>query len=375
LLNDRLYLNDGDGNFRPAPDGTVPSTGVSTAVLAAADFSGDGTVGVFAGGRVVPGKYPEVPRSFLYRNVGGKLVDVTDEFAPGLGSVGIVTAAAWIDIDGDKRPDLVVATEWGPVSYWHNTGKKLENMTAKAGLAGRTGWWSAITVADVNGDGRPDLVVGNVGLNTKYHATAAEPTVLFAGDFDGRGKQELIEAQYEDGKLYPVRGRSKLAYSFPWLPKKFPTYKSFSKATVEDIFGADHLAKVRKLTATELESGIFINRGDGTFDFQPLPRDAQIAPINTIVARDFNGDGKLDLFCAGNNFSPEATTGRFDGGVSVLLKGDGRGGFMAVVPADSGFVITGDVRSAVALIMPGTKRPTVVVSRCDGPLLAFSPRK
>jgi hypothetical protein len=375
LLNDRLYLNDGDGNFRPAPDGTVPSTGVSTAVLAAADFTGDGTVGVFAGGRVVPGKYPEVPRSFLYRNVGGKLVDVTDEFAPGLGSVGIVTAAAWVDIDGDKRPDLMVATEWGPVSYWHNTGKKLENMTAKAGLAGRTGWWSAITVADVNGDGRPDLVVGNVGLNTKYHATAAEPTVLFAGDFDGRGKQELIEAQYEDGKLYPVRGRSKLAYSFPWLPKKFPTYKSFSKATVEDIFGADHLAKVRKLTATELESGIFINRGDGTFDFQPLPRDAQIAPINTIVARDFNGDGKLDLFCAGNNFSPEATTGRFDGGVSVLLKGDGHGGFTAVVPADSGFVITGDVRSAVALIMPGTKRPTVVVSRCDGPLLAFSPRK
>jgi hypothetical protein len=373
LLGNRLYLNDGRGTFTAAPDGIVPSTGVSTAVMANADFAGDGKAGVFIGGRVVPGKYPETPRSFLYRNVGGKLVDVTDEFAPGLGSVGIVTAAVWVDIDGDKRPDLVVATEWGPISYWHNTGKKLENLTEKAGLAGRTGWWSAITVADVNGDGRPDLVVGNVGLNTKYHATAAEPTVLFAGDFDGRGKPELIEAQYEGGKLYPIRGRSKLAYSFPWLPKKFPTYKAFSTATVEDIFGADQLAKVRKLTATELASGIYLNQGDGTFVFQPLPRAAQIAPINTIIARDFDGDGKLDLFCAGNNFSPEASTGRFDGGVSILLKGDGKGNFTPMLPANSGFVVTGDTRSAVALDLPGAKRPTVVVSRCDGPLLLFTP--
>ncbi|HEY4245636.1 MAG TPA: VCBS repeat-containing protein [Lacunisphaera sp.] len=373
LLNDRLYLNDGHGKFTAAPDSTLLANGVSTAVLATADFAGDGRVGVFVGGRTVPGKYPETPRSFLYRNVAGKLVDVTDEFAPGLSSVGIVTAAAWVDVDGDKRPDLVVATEWGPVSYWHNTGKKLENMTEKAGLAGRTGWWSAITVADVNGDGRPDLVVGNVGLNTKYHASAAEPTVLFAGDFDGRGKQELIEAQYEGGKLYPVRGRSKLAYSFPWLPKKFPTYKSFSQATVEDVFGADHLAKVRKLTATELASGIFINRGDGTFEFQPLPRVAQIAPINTIVARDFDGDGKLDLFCAGNNFGPEPSTGRFDGGLGVLLKGDGKGGFTALSAAQSGISIPGEARAAVAILTGSSKRPAIVVTQREGPVLLFTP--
>ncbi len=373
LLSDRLYLNDGHGKFTLAPDGTMPSSGVSTAVLASADFAGDGRAGVFVGGRVVPGKYSETPRSFLYRNVGGKLVDVTDEFAPGLSSVGMVTAAVWVDVDGDKRPDLVVATEWGPISYWHNTGKKLENMTEKAGLTGRTGWWSALTVADVNGDGRPDLVVGNVGLNTKYHATVTEPTVLFAGDFDGRGKEELIEAQYEDGKLYPVRGRSKLAYSFPWLPKKFPSYKSFSQVTVEDIFGADHLAKVRELTATELESGIYINRGDGTFEFQPLPRIAQIAPINTIVARDFDGDGKLDLFCAGNNFGPEPSTGRFDGGLGVLLKGDGKGGFTALSAAQSGISIPGEARAAVAILLGSSKRPAIVVAQREGPVLLFTP--
>jgi enediyne biosynthesis protein E4 len=339
------------------------------------DFDSDGKADLFVGGRVVPGKYPETPRSFLYRNVGGKLVDVTDEVAPGLRAVGMVTAAAWVDVDGDKRPDLVVATEWGPISYWHNTGKQLENLTEKAGLADRTGWWSALTVADINGDGRPDLVVGNVGLNTKYHASSAEPTVLFAGDFDGRGKEQLIEAQYEDGTLFPVRGRSKLAYAFPWLPKKYPTYKAFSQATVEDIFGADHLAKVRKLTATELASGVLLNSGKGTFEFHPLPRSAQIAPINAVIARDLDGDGKLDLFCAGNNFGPEASTGRFDGGVSVLLKGDGRGGFTAVLPAQSGFVITGDARSAVALSLPGSKQTAIAVSRCDGPVLLFAPAR
>ena len=373
LLNDRLYLNDGRGNFTLAPAGTLPADGESTGAVAAADFDGDGKVDLFVGGRVVPGKYPATPRSFLYHNVGGKLVDVTDEFAPGLRNLGMVTAAAWADVDGDKRPDLLVATEWGPVSYFHNTGGKLENRTAAAGLAGLTGWWSALAVADVNGDGRPDLIAGNVGRNTKYHASAAEPTLLYAGDFDGTGKEQLVEAQYEGGKLYPMRGRSKLAYVFPWLPKKFPTYKAFAAATLEDIFGADHLAKVRQLAATELASGVFIQEKNGTFTFQPLPRIAQIAPINTIIARDLDGDGKLDLFVAGNNFGPEPSTGRFDGSLGLLLKGDGRGGFTPIPLAQSGLSVTGEARSAVVLASPDAKQPAIAVARCDGPVLLFTP--
>ena len=372
-LNDRLYLNDGHGNFSLAPAGTLPADGESTGAVAAADFDGDGKVDLFVGGRVVPGKYPATPRSFLYHNVGGKLVDVTDTLAPGLRDIGMVTAAVWADVDGDKRPDLLVATEWGPITYFHNTGKGFENLTAKAGLAGVTGWWSALTVADVNGDGRLDLVAGNVGLNTKYHASAAEPTVLYAGDFDGTGKEQLIEAQYEGGKLYPLRGRSKLAYVFPWLPKKYPTYLAYSQATVEDIFGADHLAKVRKLAATELASGVFIQEKNGKFRFQPLPRTAQIAPINTIIARDLDGDGKLDLFVAGNNFGPEPSTGRFDGSLGLLLKGDGHGGFTSLSPAQSGLSVVGEARSAVALAAPGAKHPAIAVSRCDGPVLLFTP--
>jgi hypothetical protein len=198
---------------------------------------------------------------------------------------------------------------------------------------------------------------------------------LFAGDFDGSGKDQLIEAQYENGQLYPARGRSKLAYAFPWLPKKYPTYAAYSQATVTDIFGADHLAKVRKLAATELASGIFVNQGNGKFVFQPLPRLAQLAPINVIIARDFDGDGKLDLIVAGNNFGPEPNTGRFDGSLGVLLKGDGKGGFTALSPAQSGIAIPGDTRAAALVQLEGAAAPALVVARTDGPVLLFAPTK
>ena len=373
-LANRLYLNDGKGHFTLAPSGTVPASGESCCVVAAADFEHTGKVGLFVGGRVVPGHWPQAPRSFLYRNVGGKFVDVTDELAPGLRSIGMVTAAVWADMDHDGRLDLLVATEWGPISYFHNTGHGFENWTQKAGLAERTGWWSALAVADLKGDGRPSLICGNVGLNTKYHASLAEPTVLYAGNLDGSGRDQLVEAQYEGGKLYPVRGRSKLAYVFPWITRKFPTFESYSQATVEDIFPPDYLAKATRYAATELASGVYSPRSDGTFEFEPLPSVAQISPINGIVVRDLTGDGKLDVYCVGNNYGPEPSTGRFDGGVSVLLKGDGHGGLTPIPAWKSGLIAAGDARSALALAMPNQKGvPSIAVAQCNGPILLFSP--
>ncbi len=373
-LNDRLYLNDGRGHFTLAPSGMLPDDGESTCVAAAADFEGTGRVGLFVGGRVVPGRWPAAPRSFLYRNIGGRFVDATDELAPGLRNIGMVTAAVWADIDHDGRPDLVLATEWGPIVYFHNTGHGFENWTSKAGLAKRTGWWSALAVADLKGDGRLDLIVGNVGLNTKYHASQDWPTVLYAGDLDGSGREQLVEAQYEDGKLYPVRGRSKLSYVFPWIPKKFPTFESYSHATVDQIFSPDRLAKVQRYEANELASGVYFQQPDGTFDFKPLPTMAQVAPINGILVSDLTGDGNLDVYCVGNNYGPEPSTGRFDGGVSILLKGDGRGGLTPVPTWRSGLLAAGDARAVAAVALPGAKgAPTIAVSQCNGPVLIFSP--
>jgi hypothetical protein len=375
LLDDRLYLNDGHGGFTSAPAGILPADGESTDAVAAADFDRDGHTDLFAGGRVVPGRYPDPPRSFLYRNIDGKLVDVTDQIAPGLRKIGMVTAAVWSDVDGDDRPDLVLTLEWGPVAYFHNTGHGFENLTEKSGLAAITGWWSALAVADVDGDGRPDLIAGNTGLNTKYHATTAEPTLLYAGAFGDRDHEHLIEAQYDDGRLVPLRGRSKLGYVFPWIVKKFPTFKAYAQASLADIFPPEELSAARRLAATELRSGVFFQQAGGTFVFRPLPRLAQIAPINAIVARDLDGDGRLDLFCAGNNFSPEPSTGRFDGGVGSLLKGDGHGGFTPLEPAKAGLIVTGDTRSVIAIDGDDGRLPSLLVARCDGPVLLFTPKQ
>jgi hypothetical protein len=373
-LANRLYLNDGRGNFTLAPDGILPGNAESTSVAVAADFEGTGKPGIFVGGRVVAGRWPETPRSYLLRNVNGKFLDVTDEYAPGLRKVGMVTAAVWVDVDHDGKPDLIVATEWGPISYFHNTGHSLENWTEKVGLSKRTGWWSSLAVADLAGDGKLAIIAGNVGLNTKYHATMEEPTVLYAGDMDGSGRQQLIEAQYEGGKLYPVRGRSKLAYVYPWITKRFPTYEAYSHATVSDIFAADHLATAKRYQATELASGVFTPGPDGKFVFKPLPSVAQISPINGIVVRDFDGHGTLDVYCVGNNYGPEPSTGRFDGGVGVLLKNDGKGNLTPVPAWKSGLLAAGDARAAVAVALPGQKgAPTIAVSQCNGPVLIFTP--
>ncbi|ACB75606.1 VCBS repeat-containing protein [Opitutus terrae] len=374
LLNDRLYLNDGRGGFTLAPAGTLPEDGESTSAIAVSDFDGDGKADVFAGSRTVPGRYPAVARSFLYRNVDGRLLDVTDQLAPGLRTLGLVTAATWADLDGDRRADLIVALEWGPIAVFRNTEHGFENATDQLGLAKHTGWWSAVTVTDVDRDGRLDIVAGNAGLNTKYHASSDEPAVLFAGDFDGSGREQLVEAHYEGGKLYPVRGRSKLAYVFPGLAKKFPTFKAYGAASVADIFPADRLAAVQRLQATELASGVFRQQPNGTFVFHPLPRLAQLAPINAIVARDFDGDGVTDLACVGNNFGPEPTTGRFDGSLGVLLKGDGKGSFAALAAADSGFVVSGDARGAAVVSLGQAHTPALVVTRCEGPVLLFTPK-
>jgi hypothetical protein len=168
-----------------------------------------------------------------------------------------------------------------------------------------------------------------------------------------------------------VRGRSKLAYVFPWLPRKFPTFESYSTATVADIFPADHLAKARRYAATELASGVYFQGADGTFEFKPLPSIAQISPINGIVVGDLEGRGAPDVYCVGNNYGPEPSTGRFDGGVGILLRGDGHGGLAPVPTWQSGLLAPGDTRSALAVSV-GKGISAIAVTQCNGPVLLFS---
>lgn len=368
-LCDLLYLNDGRGGFTVAPMGMIPADRDAAGCLALGDVDGDGRVDVFIGGRIVPGRYPEIPRSRLLRNTGEGLVEITDTVAPGLSTAGMVTAAQWADLDRDGQIDLVIATEWGEVMRWHNRSGRLQREDNASKRPRLRGWWSSLCVADVNADGRLDIVAGNVGLNTKYRASKAEPTVLFSGVFDASGRSQLLEARFSDGALRPVRGRSKLGYSFPWLARRFPTFRAFADAALEDIFDPRLLERAVRLEANELASGIFLQQADGSFRFEPLPAMAQLAPVRSIVAADINSDGHVDLVLTGNSHGPEPSTGRFDGGVGLVLRGIGSGHFQAMAPIDSGLLVTGEANSAVSLRVG--ERNAIAVARCEGPLLLF----
>jgi hypothetical protein len=370
----KLYLNDGNGAFRPSAADALPPLPISVGAVAAADFNRNGRLDLFLGGRVLPGQYPLAPRSALLANRGGKFEDVTDAIAPGLRAVGMVTSALWTDVDDDGWPDLLLTLEWGHVKYFHNNqGQGFEDWTERAGFASAgTGWWTSIAAADFNGDGRPDYVVGNVGLNTQYHADPEHPALLFYGDFKGDGDQpQIVEAYYEGDRLYPWRSKVDLSASIPAISKRYPKTDDFARATLGEILGEDQLAAAQRFAATELRSGVFLSQPDGTFRFEPLPRIAQIAPLQGIVAGDFDGDGNADIYALQNSYAPIPSVGRFDGGLSQLLRGNGRGQFTPVPPAESGLVVPGDAKALALIDLDKDGWPDFLVTRNNSTMLAF----
>jgi enediyne biosynthesis protein E4 len=369
-----LYFNQ-QGTLHPAPANALPSLPISAGALAAADFNRDGRLDVFVGGRVQPGQYPLSPRSALLINQGGRFEDATASLAPGLSEIGMVTAALWSDVDADGWPDLLLALEWGQVKYFHNdSGRAFEDWTDKAGFASAgAGWWTSLASADFNGDGRPDFVAGNVGLNTSYHAAPERPTLLFHGRFADGGSPRLVEAYYEGDRLYPRRTRKDLGAQIPAILRRFPTNDAYARATLGEILGEAKLAKARRFAATELRSGVFLSQPDGTYRFEPLPVMAQIAPLQGMVAGDFDGDGHADIYAVQNSYA-FTVAGRASGGLSQLLRGDGQGRFTAVSPLESGLIVPGDAKALAVLDLDEDGWPDFLVTRNNETALAFRNR-
>jgi hypothetical protein len=369
VLRDRIYLNSGNGQFAKADDDVLPDNFDSGSSVAAADYDRDGDLDLFVGGRIIPGEYPLTPNSRLLQNEEGRFTNADQNDAE-LTEIGLVTGAVWSDVDNDGWVDLLVAQEWGPIKYFRNNEGQLVDQTAKAGLADVLGWWNGITAIDVDNDGDMDFAATNFGLNTKYHASAEKPTLLYYGDFESKGRKNIIEAEFEDETLFPVRGRSCSSRAMPHLVKKFDSYSSFALADLTEIYQPKCLNESKRCEANTLESGVFINDG-GKFTFKPFPRLAQVAPGFGIVAGDFNGDSDADLYIVQNFYSPQAETGHMAGGVSVLLTGNGDGTFAAMPPRQSGLYIGGDAKSLATVDLNGDGRLDFVAGVNDDDLVTF----
>ena len=366
-LRPRLYLNDGHGNFKRARD-ALPNIFENGSCVAVGDFNGDGRPDLFIGSRVVSKSYGMIPRSHLLENDGtGRFTDVTLEKAPALSEAGMVSSATWIDYDHDGKLDLVVVGEWMPVRVFHQENGKLVDRTKEAGLSGTNGWWNSVEAVDLRGNGRRDLVLGNLGLNSYLHASLKEPARLYVNDFShsGGGNLEQILTSYKNGVSYPVAGRDELLKKIPSLRGKYPSYKDFGASRVEDIFPAADLSQAQVREAYTFASAVALNNGNGAFTLQPLPVEAQFAPIYASLAGDFDGDGKTDLLVGGNFYGVIPVLGRYDASYGLLLRGDGKGGFTAVDMAESNLVIDGQVRDMKMLRGPKGERLIVVARNND----------
>ncbi len=337
-LEDRLYLGDGHGNFKKVSDRLPALFASGSRVAVSKDY-------VFVGGRVEPGRYGISPPSTLLKNDGrggGHFTDVTAQVAPELARVGMVTDALWVDVDHDGRLDLVVVGEWMPITVFHNTGTRLVATTVR-GLEHTSGWWNRIITADFNGDGRPDFVLGNLGLNTRLHASPAEPARMYVKDFDRSGFPEQIVTLYENGKSVPLGLRDELTNALPSLKPRYPKYSDYAGQTVEQIFGSGLNNAVVKQTET-FATALALSNRDGSYTLVAPPSAAQIAPVYGILAGDFDHDGKLDLLLAGNFSGVQPEIGSMMASYGLLLRGNGRGGFTPLRADQSGFVVPGETR-------------------------------
>ena len=349
LLQDRLYINDGQGNFAKNT-ASLPVMHVSKSCVRVADINGDGAPDLFIGGRVIPGRYPETPQSFLLINDGkGHFTDQLASIAPSLQKIGMVTDAAWIDLNGDARNDLVVVGEWMPLTVFLNNNGKLENKTPEYFDKSYSGWWNRILVGDFNGDGRPDLIAGNLGLNTQCRVNDKQPAEMYFKDFDDNGSVDPLLCFYIKDTSYPYLTRDELLDQISMMRTRFADYKSYANATIKDVFTEQELKDARHLQANYLKTAYFESGPDGKFHEKALPLQAQFSPVFTITSLDYAGDGKLDVLLCGNINRARLRFGKYDANYGVLLKGDGKGNFSYIDQQQSGFRLRGDVRSVISI--------------------------
>jgi ASPIC and UnbV/FG-GAP-like repeat len=355
---DRLFLNDGKGNFTLTTD-VLPSNHASKLCVRGFDYNHDGKLDLFVSGRVDPGHYPKPVSSFIYRNDSEngrvRLTDVTREVAPDLVNIGLVCDALFSDFDGDGESDLILAGEWMPVKFLKYQQDKFIDVTSSTGVQQQSGWWNSIAAGDFRHTGRTDYIVGNTGLNSFYRASDQYPIRVIAKDFGNDGGYEAIPSVYlpdQKGELreFPANMRDEIIEKMPYLKKKFSNYHSFAISTMDEVLTAKQRDSALKLSANNLQSCFLRNDGNGKFTVIPLPLMAQVSVINGMLVDDFDGDGNADVLMSGNDYGTEVRVGRYDAFNGLLMKGDGEGNFLPLPMRNSGINIPGNGKGVARLV-------------------------
>ena len=372
LYADRLYINDGKGNFKRADAPALRSFPKSGKAVTAFDFDKDGDMDILVGNRLIPKKYPQASPSVLFENDGGTLRDVTEEKAPELTDFGIVNAVLATDFNNDGWIDFIALGEWTGIGLFENHNGKFVNIAPGNDALNQKGWWFSATETDLNGDGLKDYILGNVGLNFKYKAEKNQPFKIYAADFDRNGTNDIVMAEQYHGTYVPVRGREYSSQQMPFIQQKFPTYLDFANASLTDIYG-DRLKDAYEREADQFRSLILINKGKGVFESKPLPIEAQIFPVMATVATDINGDGFEDVILAGNIYETEVETPRMDAISGLVLLSNGKDGYIPQPYGKTGLYLDGNVKDLLliryknnSLLINTTNNGPLGVHRLDG---------
>ncbi len=363
LLQDRLYLNNGSGFTKSVQ--SLPTMITSGKAVSVHDFDADGDLDLFVGGRIIPGLYPFAPNSYVLQNDGGTFSNVTATVAPMLEKPGLVTDSEWVDFNGDGQKDLIVVGEWMSVMMLQNNQGVFQDVSANYGMDKQTGWWYSIAAADFDKDGDMDFVLGNNGLNYKYKATVNQPFHVYAHDFDDSGSMDIVLGYFNQGTLYPVRGRQCSSEQCPNIKKKFDSYSSFGSADLKAVYG-DKLDLALHYTVSNFATSYVENKGIDGFIMRNLPQEVQLSAVNGIVVEDVDADGIEDLIMSGNLHVSEVETPRNDASIGLVLKGNGDGSFMPLSVQQTGYYTPGDVKD-VKLLKQGAKR-LLLVANNDAPL-------